>query len=122
MYACRPHWISVASASDTAGHPYAEKIAALLAHGITNGCSDTEFCPNSPVTRGQAAMFVVRALNLRAGRAVDFPAGAPHFADVVGHYSARHVQRLYELGITRGTGNDAQGRPLFSPDAPVKQG
>lgn len=111
--------------SDTAQSPYAEEIEMLRGHGITSGCTATRFCPDDNVTRAQAAIFLVRAMNVRAGRAPDdFTAPAEAmFADVTpDHYGFRHVQRLVELGITRGTGNDALGRPLFSPESPVTQG
>ena len=29
--------------------------------GITSGCTTTQYCPDNPVTRGQIAVFVVRA-------------------------------------------------------------
>jgi hypothetical protein len=37
---------------------YIQKLREL---GITKGCSPTEFCPSSPVTREQMAAFIVRA-------------------------------------------------------------
>ena len=36
-------------------------INKLAASGITQGCSDTEFCPDGYVTRGQMAAFLHRA-------------------------------------------------------------
>ena len=38
-------------------------INELAASGITKGCSTDSFCPNNPVTRGQMAAFLHRALN-----------------------------------------------------------
>jgi hypothetical protein len=37
---------------------------ALLAAGITGGCGGGAYCPDSPVTRGQMAVFLSRALGL----------------------------------------------------------
>ena len=37
--------------------------------GITVGCSAERYCPNDPVTRGQMATFLVRALDLPAATA-----------------------------------------------------
>src|SRR5262249_47939215 len=37
-------------------HPYYEKIETILHHGITSGCSATEFCPSLSVSRGQIAI------------------------------------------------------------------
>ncbi|CAN5756649.1 hypothetical protein BH23ACT5_BH23ACT5_20870 [soil metagenome] len=50
--------------SDTAGHVFAADISRLASAGITKGCnppSNTRFCPDDPVTRGQMAAFMVRA-------------------------------------------------------------
>ena len=45
-------------------HPFFQYIEALAASGITAGCGPDTFCPNSPVTRGQMAVFLVKALGL----------------------------------------------------------
>jgi hypothetical protein len=42
-------------------------IIALAASGITTGCDANSFCPNSPVTRGQMAVFLAEALGLHWG-------------------------------------------------------
>jgi hypothetical protein len=39
-------------------------IEALAASGITGGCGGGNFCPDSPVTRRQMAIFVAKALGL----------------------------------------------------------
>lgn len=48
--------------SDTTTHVHVASIDSLAAAGITRGCSDTEFCPDSNVTRAQLASFLIRAL------------------------------------------------------------
>jgi hypothetical protein len=51
--------------TDVAGSPFATDIAWLARSGITKGCnppSNTRFCPDSKVTRGQMAAFLHRAL------------------------------------------------------------
>ena len=49
-------------------HPFFQFIEALAASGITAGCGDgTNFCPNNPVTRGQMAVFLAKALGLHWG-------------------------------------------------------
>ncbi len=60
--------------TDTAGSPHAANIDALAAAGITSGCSaePLRFCPDRPVSRGQMASFLARALGL-----VSLPASAP---------------------------------------------
>ncbi|MGD2051910.1 MAG: S-layer homology domain-containing protein, partial [Acidimicrobiia bacterium] len=49
---------------DSVHEPYIEAFAAA---GITNGCNppvNDRFCPDRPVTRGEMAAFLVRALSL----------------------------------------------------------
>jgi hypothetical protein len=50
--------------TDTATSSFGADIAWLVDQGITSGCSDTRFCPTSPVRRGQMASFMARALDL----------------------------------------------------------
>ena len=47
-----------------ASHPFYQFIEALAASGITAGCGGGNFCPNSPLTRGQMAVFLAKALGL----------------------------------------------------------
>lgn len=65
---------SAAGFTDTAGSPHAADIDALAAAGITSGCSarPLRYCPDRPVTRGQMASFLARALGL-----VALPSSAP---------------------------------------------
>ncbi len=46
-------------------HPFFNEIAQLSKSGITQGCGNGQFCPDSPVTRGQMATFLSRALGLQ---------------------------------------------------------
>ena len=45
-------------------HPFFQFIEALAASGITGGCGNGNYCPDSPVTRGQMAVFLSKALGL----------------------------------------------------------
>jgi hypothetical protein len=47
-------------------HPFFQFIEALHASGITGGCqaSPPLYCPDNPVTRGQIAVFLAKALGL----------------------------------------------------------
>ncbi len=47
-----------------ATHPFYQYIEALAASGITGGCTATQYCPDAPLTRGQMAVFLSRALGL----------------------------------------------------------
>jgi hypothetical protein len=48
------------------GHPFFQYIEALAASGITGGCqaSPPLYCPDNPLTRGQMAVFLAKALGL----------------------------------------------------------
>lgn len=88
----------------------------LVAQGIASGCNQpvgSRFCPEAPVTRGQLAAFLHRAL----GDSVE-PIGEPiSFVDTGGSVFAGDVQWLSATGITRGCGADT-----FCPDDPVTRG
>jgi hypothetical protein len=43
-----------------ADHPFHDDIEWLADQGITRGCTDTSFCPDDDVTRGQVAAFLHR--------------------------------------------------------------
>jgi S-layer homology domain len=47
-------------------HPFFQYIEALKASGITGGCNASPplYCPDDPVTRGQMAVFLAKALGL----------------------------------------------------------
>jgi hypothetical protein len=39
-------------------------IKQLVTEGITSGCGGGNYCPESPVTRAEMAVFLVRTFNL----------------------------------------------------------
>ncbi len=45
-------------------HPFFRFIEALVASGITAGCGSGNYCPDTPLTRGQMAVFLAKALGL----------------------------------------------------------
>src|SRR5262245_15632881 len=45
-------------------HIFFQFVEALAASGITGGCGGGNFCPDAPVTRGQMAAFLAKALGL----------------------------------------------------------
>jgi len=55
-YPATPSFEDVAPTSSA--FPYIQKLFEL---GVTTGCTATEFCPDDPITRQQAAAFIVRA-------------------------------------------------------------
>jgi hypothetical protein len=61
--------VSPAPATATFGdvptdHIFFQFIEALAASGITGGCGGGNYCPDAPVTRGQMATFLAKALGL----------------------------------------------------------
>jgi hypothetical protein len=45
-------------------HPFYQFVEALAKSGITGGCGNGNFCPDSPLTRGQMAVFLAKGLGL----------------------------------------------------------
>ncbi|MBT8462618.1 MAG: hypothetical protein KJO44_08880 [Gemmatimonadetes bacterium] len=87
-------------------HVFSADVAWLADQSVTRGCNapwNDEFCPDDPVTRGQMAAFLVRAL--------DLPAGESPFTDIAA---------LYTAGITRGC--DTSDASRFCPDDAVDRG
>jgi hypothetical protein len=92
-----PVLTSAADAStfrDTAGSVYQRAVDALAAEGIIQGCTETDFCPNRPILRGQIASMIARANGLEATRSAGF-------RDVEGVHAA-NIDALAEAGITQG--------------------
>ena len=46
-------------------HPFFQYIEALVKSGITAGCGGGNYCPDVPLTRGQMAVFLAKALGLQ---------------------------------------------------------
>jgi hypothetical protein len=45
-------------------HPFFQFVEALADSGITAGCGNGNYCPDAPLTRGQMAVFLAKALGL----------------------------------------------------------
>lgn len=85
---------------DTRGHIFEASIQWLADEAITQGCNpplNTRFCPDDDVTRGEMAVFLVRALGLPQEV-------ADHFSDDKGAFYENAANRLFEAGITTGCG------------------
>jgi parallel beta-helix repeat protein len=80
---------------DDDGSVFEADINALAAAGITKGCSQTGYCPNRFVTRGEMAAFLDRALDLPA-------APADRFDDDDTSIFEASIDRLAAAGITAG--------------------
>jgi len=101
-----PYVVSIKTAvvfPDAYGSGPYEAILAILEANITQGCGNGLYCPMQPVTRGQMASFLARALDLPAP--VD-----DYFSDDNGNTHESNINRLVEAGITVGF-SDGTFRP-----------
>ena len=92
---------------------FAEPIAWLQASGITRGCNppvNDAYCPQAPVSRGQMAAFLTRALRLDA-------VAADSFIDDTGSVFERDINQLAAAGIARGCNPPSNDR--FCPTVAV---
>ena len=100
-------------------HPLAPWIEQLAREGIAGGCgaSPVRFCPDAAVTRGQAAILLLRAVH---GREYAPPVATGTFADVPStHPLAPWIEDLARSGVTGGCG----ASPLrYCPDVAVTRG
>lgn len=109
---------STAFTDVAANSMFAGEIEAMRTDGITSGCTATTYCPESPVTRAQMAVFLLRA-RCGASYAPNTP-GTPTFSDVpLSHPFVAYIEKLYSLGITGGC---ATGPLRYCPDLPVTRG
>jgi S-layer homology domain len=88
-------------------------IEQLAAEGITAGCGGGNYCPESPATRAEMAVFLLRAEHGSAYTPP--PAGGTQFADVPDiNWAAAWIEQLAAEGITAGCGDGN-----YCPDSPV---
>jgi hypothetical protein len=91
-------------------------IKQLVAEGISGGCGNGKFCPDSPVTRDQMAVFLLRSEH---GAGYNPPAvgGSTGFGDVPPDYwAAAWIKQLVTEGITTGCGGGN-----YCPTLPVSR-
>jgi hypothetical protein len=95
--------------------PFADWIEQLAAEGITGGCGGGNYCPASPVTRAQMAVFLLKAAygpsyipSPCQGVFSDVACPSP-FAD--------WIEMLAAYRVTAGCGSGN-----FCPDTPVTRG
>ncbi|MBX7133995.1 MAG: S-layer homology domain-containing protein [Fimbriimonadaceae bacterium] len=93
-FTATPHFTDVPTT-----HQFFKYIQKMKDLGITSGCTATTYCPSESVTRGQIAVFIVRA---KLGDNFAYRT-APYFGDTPGtNIFFRYIQKLKELGITTG--------------------
>jgi hypothetical protein len=86
-----------------ADNGFAKWIERLAAEGITGGCGGNNYCPNTPVTREQMAVFLLVAEH---GAGYTPPAATGVFNDVpADNPFAPWIEALYNAGITGGCGS-----------------
>jgi hypothetical protein len=79
---------------DTSGSPHEENIDALAEAGITNGCTESEFCPQDPITRAEIASMLTRAFGT--------PSAGERYFDDTGGTHADAIDDLAADGIAAG--------------------
>jgi photosystem II stability/assembly factor-like uncharacterized protein len=93
--------------------PYIER---LFEAGITGGCSNSplRYCPDTPVTRAEMAVFLERGIRGPAFHPPS-PGSDTGFADVPpNQWAAAWIRQLAVDGVTGGC-----GAGMYCPDAPV---
>ncbi|HSJ34908.1 MAG TPA: S-layer homology domain-containing protein [Acidimicrobiia bacterium] len=103
--------------TDDDGNVHESNIEAIAAEGITRGCNppvNDLFCPSDPVTRGQMAAFLVRAM----GYTDD--GGGDRFTDDDNSVFKSDIDKLATAGVTLGCNPPANTR--FCPDTFVSRG
>lgn len=95
---------------DDDGSIFEADIEWIAAAGITYGCGPDRYCPDSPVTRGQMAAFVDRAVGLP-------PTTEDFFTDDDGSLFEGSINRLAAARITFGCAPES-----FCPEAQVTRG
>ncbi|MDJ0664437.1 MAG: M15 family metallopeptidase [Acidimicrobiia bacterium] len=108
----------------TQGNPFCDddrsvfetEVEWMAGQGITSGCdmpTGERFCPNDPLTRGQLAAFLRRAL----GDSVPRTSEPQFFVDATDSIFVDDIAWLSATGITKGCAPHA-----FCPDEPVTRG
>ena len=93
---------------------YFDGVNLLKQRNITSGCGASDYCPAQDVTRAQMAIFIVRAVI--GGDSFTY-SPTPYFTDVApADFGFAWIQKLKELGITTGCGNN-----LFCPNETVSR-
>ncbi|HKY47491.1 MAG TPA: fibronectin type III domain-containing protein [Acidimicrobiia bacterium] len=93
--------------ADDDGHLFEDNLNRAAAARVFLGCADGTVCPNAPITRGELAAVLVRALNLVTN-------SPKSFADSNDHWARSSVETVGGLGISIGCTADGA---TFCPEA-----
>jgi len=97
-------------------HLFADWIEEFSLRGITAGCGGGNYCPDSPVSRGQMAVFLLKGLEGASYRPPECT--VPTFGDVPCSYIfADWIEEFFLRGITAGCGGGN-----YCPDASSTRG
>jgi hypothetical protein len=92
-------------------------VVKIFRHGITAGCGGGDYCPDSPVTRAQMAVFLLKG---KHGSAYAPPPCTGKFQDVectpTPAFAVNWIEELYSEGITGGCSLNPL---LYCPAQPV---
>jgi hypothetical protein len=97
---------------DISGSVHYDDIVYIADLGVTKGCNpptNTEYCPDDVVSRGEMAAFLVRALGLTDDGGKDW------FSDDDGSVFEGDINKLAQAGITKGC--NAAGTKFCPGDA-----
>jgi hypothetical protein len=97
---------------DDDGNRFEASINALAAADVVRGQGHRQYVPAGPVSRGQMATVLVKAVEMAAG--APLPAGWNAFSDDDGSPHAQSIDKAFAAGIVRGTTTTS-----YSPNDPV---
>lgn len=101
-------WLNGRYFADTESHWAQDSILTVEQKGWMKGTSSTEFSPDAPLTRAQAAVILVRALGFESGDTGFI------FTDISNHWAKKEIEVAARHGIVQGKGGG-----IFSPDESV---
>jgi spore germination protein YaaH len=111
MWSYYSMWLNGNYFTDAQNHWARDSILAMVDKGWMLGTSSTQFSPEGPLTRAQAAVILVRAMGLDQSQ----PASSAPFADVpANNWAAKEIAIAKERGYVDGVGDG-----MFSPNVTV---
>jgi hypothetical protein len=91
-------------------------IEQLAVEGTTVGCGGGNYCPTTPVTRDQMAVFLLKA---KHGTSFNPPPATGVFLDVpTSHWAAAWIEQLAAEGITSGCSASPK---MYCPTTPISR-
>jgi len=88
---------TIAGFTDISTSAFVDDIVWLVDAGVTNGCSDSRFCPRQSVLREQMASFLARAQGLP-------PTSTDYFGDDGSSIHEPDINRIAAARVTEGCG------------------